>query len=285
MSIMSTLSKSTLVRSSYEGVLEAGFIPRRAFAHFFINDAGLKSQIHLQNYYSFFFPDTLTAATATVWLHDHTGKQIAKKSFEVAPFGQLYLGIEDLLGEDIPMEGMVYVDLKPPRIIRKQMKTLPNVLGAEANTPFWVSYRDANENYMYVHSIESYRGKVFGAIWPLNKVMEIAAPERNEWSSWRLLDVNLLDELQVVVMNHSHIPGETSLRVFDQDNNLIWSIDKTLLPRETCRVEIPEREIANWKADSHISEVRIGLSQVLTSNGKPYVLMRYGGGPLSMHHG
>lgn len=55
MTLMSTLSKNKVIRSSYEGVLEAGYIPRRAFAHFFINDAGLKSQIHLQNYYSFFF--------------------------------------------------------------------------------------------------------------------------------------------------------------------------------------------------------------------------------------
>lgn len=285
MSIMSTLSQSKVVRASYESVLEAGFIPRRAFAHFFINDAGIKSQIHLQNYYSFFFPDTLTSATATVWLHDRFGKQIAKKSFDVAPFGQLYLGIEDILGEDIPMEGMVYVDLKPPRVIRKQMKTLPNVLGAEANTPFWVSYRDTNENYMYVHSIESYRGKVFGAVWPLSTLMAKAQPQRSEWSSWRLLDVNLLDELQVVVMNHSHLPGTTTLRVFDQDNSQIWSTELVLQPREANRIQIPEEVIASWKSLDNVSEVRIGLSQVMTSNGKPYVLMRYGGGPLSMHHG
>jgi hypothetical protein len=282
---MSTLAKNPLIRSSYEGVLGAGFIPRRAFAHFFINDSGLKSQIHLQNYYSFFFPDSLTAATATVWLHDHSGKQIAKKSFEVAPFGQLYLGIEDILGKDIPMEGMVYVDLKPPRIIRKQMKTLPNLLGVEANTPFWVSFRDENENYMYVHSIESYRGKVFGAMWPLNKVMEKAPPQRDEWSSWRLLDVNLLDEFQIVVMNHSRVQGNTTLKVFDQGNNVVWSKEIKLEPRESNRVRIPSEEISRWKELRDVSEVRIGLTALMTSNGKPYVMMRYGGGPLSLHHG
>jgi hypothetical protein len=31
--------------------------------------------------------------------------------------------------------------------------------------------------------------------------------------------------------------------------------------------------------------VRIGLDPLLTTNGKPYVIMRYGGGPLSLHHG
>jgi hypothetical protein len=30
---------------------------------------------------------------------------------------------------------------------------------------------------------------------------------------------------------------------------------------------------------------RIGMDPLLTGNGKPYVLMRYGGGPLSLHHG
>ena len=28
-----------------------------------------------------------------------------------------------------------------------------------------------------------------------------------------------------------------------------------------------------------------GMDPLLTGNGKPYVLMRYGGGPLSLHHG
>lgn len=285
MSIVTSLAKNKVIRFSYESVLEAGFIPRRAFAHFFINDAGLRSQIHLQNYYSFFFPETLTPATATVWLHDHSGNLLSKKSFDVPPFGQLYLGIEDLLGADIPMEGMVFVDLKPPRVIRKQMKTLPNVLGAEANTPFWVSYRDDKENYMYVHSIESYRGKVFGAIWPVKTMLAHSKPLRTEWSSWRLLDLQLLDELQVIVMNHSHLQGQTSLRVFDQDNNEIWSKSLELNSREARREEIPLSVIEEWKSTTTISEVRIGLSQLLTSNGKPYVMMRYGGGPLSMHHG
>ena len=31
--------------------------------------------------------------------------------------------------------------------------------------------------------------------------------------------------------------------------------------------------------------LRIGLDPLLTANGKPYVLMRYGDGPLSIHHG
>jgi len=279
------LSNNTMVRSGYEKVLEAGFIPRRPFAHFFMNTEGIKSRIHLQNYYSMFFPDTLVDAEATVWLHDLAGNLIVKKSFTVKPFGQLYLDMEDIAGYDLQSEGMVYVDLKPPAAIRKQLKTIPNLLGMESNTPFWVSYRDVNDNYMYVHSIETYKGKVFGAIWPLNKLMERAAPDRPAWESWRVLDVQLLDELQIVAMNHSLVPGESTLNVIGDNGKVLWSENFSLNQRQTIRLSVPSEKIAEWKKNNTTTTIRVGLDPVFSGNGKPYVLMRYGGGPLSMHHG
>lgn len=285
MSALSTLAKNPVAQRGYTTVLESGFIPRRAFAHYFMNTAGLRSRVHLQNYYSLFFPDELTPVTARVWLCNPEGKVVAKKTFEIAPFGQLYLEIEDIAGFDMEVEGMVIVDVLPPKSVRSKLKTIPNIRELTIQTPYWVSYRDADDNYMYVHSIESYRGKVFGAMWPLTHMLARAATARNAWESWRLLDVNLLDELQIVVINHAHAPGETVVSVISEKGEVLWTEKIHLSTRQSRRVIVPEELILKLKKEGIHDTVRVALDPVLSDNGKPYVLMRYSGGPLSMHHG
>ena len=283
--MLSTLSKSTAVQRAYGKVLSSGFVPRRAFAHYFMNTDGIRSRVHLQNFYSTFFPQTLTAATAHVWLYEQNGKLLAKKDFSVPAFGQLYLEAKDIVGHDIDMEGMIYIDLEPPAVIRKQLKSIPSLQQLTVQTPFWVSYRDQNDNYMYVHSIESYRGKVFGAVWPLSRMMATAAPERHAWQSWRLLDIALLDELQIVVMNHSLTPGTTNVGLIGESGERVWSQDVTLETRQTRRIIVPDDLIEQWKVAQRPATVRVALDPLFTGNGKPYVIMRYGGGPWSLHHG
>jgi hypothetical protein len=285
MSVLETLSKNSVVRGAYDRVLSAGFVPRRAFAHYFMNTDGITSRAHLQNFYSTFFPMNLTEATAHVTLCGKDGSVIARKDFVVPPYGQLYIEVTDIVGHDLDMEGMIYIDFEPPAVIRKQLKTIPALQQLTVQTPFWVSYRDQNDNYMYVHSIESYRGKVWGAVWPLTQMMAKVAPERAAWKSWRLLDVALLDELQVVVMNHSHKPGTSTVSVVSDHGETLWSEQVTLATRESRRLVVPEATIAEWKARENPGNVRIAVDPLFTGNGKPYVIMRYGGGPWSLHHG
>ncbi len=285
MSLLSSLAKNPLAQRGYNGILESGFIPRRAFAHYFMNTAGLRSRVHLQNYYSMFFPDELTPVTARVWLCNSDGKIVAHKSFEMPAFGQLYLEIEDIAGYDMDVEGMVMVDVLPPKAVKSKLKTIPNLSALNIQTPFWVSYRDSADNYMYVHSIESYRGKIFGAMWPINQMLAHAPQARAPWESWRLLDVNLLDELMVVVMNHAAAPGDTVVKVISEKGDELWRQDVHLTTRQSRRVIVPAEMIAQWKKDGVYETVRVALDPILSDNGKPYVLMRYAGGPLSMHHG
>jgi hypothetical protein len=282
---ISSISQIPLAKKTYTKILEYGFVPRRPFAHYFMNTDGIRSRIHLQNYYSIFFPDTLVEAEATIWLHDMSGKLISTTKKKLKPFGQIYLELNDLLSDEGETEGMVYVDLKPPSEIRELLKNIPRIIQNESSTPFWVSYHDENENYMYVHSIESYRAKVFGAIWPVRKLMERAVPNRPAWQSWRLLDVQLLDELQIIVMNHSHLPGVSSAKLLDENSEVVWNEEFHLEPRAAKRIKIPSELISRWKGEGNFSLVRIGVDPLFTSNGKPYVLLKYGGGPQSIHHG
>lgn len=285
MTVLETLANNGVARAAYDRVLGSGRIPRYAYAHFFMNTAGIRSRVHLQNYFSTFFPLTPTEATARVWLFDMDGRAIARKDFTVPPFGQLYIEIEDIVGHDLDSEGMIYIDFQPPAVIRKQLKTIPDLRKLTVGTPYWVSYHDEHDNYMYVHSIEQYRGKVFGAIWPVSQLMSRARPIRHPWRSWRLLDVALLEELQIVAMNHARVPGTTTVSFLSGDGELLWSEVVPLESRQSRRVVVPQAEIERWKSRDPSGTVRIGLDPVLSSNGKPYVIMRYGGGPLSLHHG
>lgn len=265
--------------------LKQGYVPRYAFAHYFLDTEGIRSRLHIQNYYSLFFPDVPREAQATVWLHSSSGRLLAKKEFSIPPFGQLYLELEDLLGERIENEGMVYVDLAPPRDIKPLLGMLPRVDELVSQTPFWVSYRDSSQNYMYVHSIETFKGRVFGAIWPLNWFLSKSAFEAEPWKSWRLLDLQLLEELQIVVMNHGNNPGRGTVQIFDDHATVIWKHEFSLTTRQVQRVVLPHEIIEEWRSTGITQHIRIGVDPLLTPNGKPYVLMRYGQGPKSIHHG
>lgn len=266
-------------------MLEKGYIPRYAFAHYFLDTQGIRSRVHIQNYYSLFFPDLPRAAKATVWLHSSSGRLLAKKRFLVPPFGQLYLELEDLIGKRIENEGMIYVDLKPPRVIRPLVGKLPKIEDLVAQTPFWVSYRDEAENYMYVHSIETFKGRVFGAAWPINWLLSNSKFEPVAWKSWRLLDLELLEELEIVVMNHGNKTGSGSVQIFDDNSLEIWKSEFSLVPRQSKRVLLPQEKIKEWRENRRTQNIRVGVNPLLTPNGKPYVLMRYGKGPKSIHHG
>lgn len=284
-SIIRGAKKSKLLQHLRSVSLERGYVPRHAFAHYFLDTEGIRSRLHIQNYYSLFFPDVPREAKATVWLHSSNGRLLAKKKFSIPPFGQLYLELEDILGHRIENEGMVYVDLAPPREIKPLLGLLPRVDELVSQTPFWVSYRDISQNYMYVHSIETFKGKVFGAIWPLSWMLSKTHFQTEPWKSWRLLDLQLLEELQIVVMNHGNSPGSGAVQIFDDCANEIWKYEFSLSTRQVERVVLPREKIEEWRSARTTENIRVGVDPLLTPNGKPYVLMSYGKGPKSIHHG
>jgi hypothetical protein len=262
-----------------------GFVPRQAYAHYFISNETISSTIHLHNFHSIFFPDIHESSTARIWLHNSSGKLVAKKIIEIPYLGQIYLTASDLVRDEIKSEGMVYVDLRPSRAVRKKISAMENLDDMRSQTPFWVSYQDSKGNYMYVHSIELFRGRNFGLPWPLNRAQGNNNDEKINWKSWRLLDVDLLDELEIVVMNHQARGGDCSIVILDDFDEVVWRRNLTLTPRECLRIPVPQHLLFEWRQDIKIKNVRVGIEGLLTPNGKPYVIMRYGGGPQSLHHG
>ena len=264
----------------------AGKAPRRAYEHYFIESEGLHSRIHLQNFWSTFWPQCDVPATAHIKVFAADGTKIGDVDRTIPPFGSMFLETRDLLRElesDAP-EGTVAIDLEPPKAVRQEFGELPKPAEVEIKTPYWMAYYDASENYMYVHSIETLGGEVYGAPKPLAWALGRNVSEGGGWRSWRLLDVDGLSSAQIVVINHSPQPRSTTVGMYSEtDGQPLWQERFDFAPRQLRRVRVPEDELSSWAGRAE--HARVGLDPLLTANGKPYVLLRYGHGALSLHHG
>jgi hypothetical protein len=261
-------------------------VPRRAYAHYYIEDEGIHSRIHIQNFWSTFWPQFEASATARIQVRDASGRELGTVEREIPRFGSAFIEIRDLLNElgATATEGTVAADLEPSDEVKSSLGDIPNPLQAEVNTPYWMAYYDAAENYMYVHSIDKLGGAVFGTTKPIEWMLMRQRDEGEPWRSWRLLELDRLAEIQVVAINHSPRPGRTVVGVYASDDDApLFQRELELAPRQLARVRVPASEMARAERPGTLG--RIGFDPLLTGNGKPYVLLRYGSGPLSIHHG
>jgi hypothetical protein len=264
----------------------SGRIPRRAYAHYFIEDDGLHSRIHIQNFWSTFWPQVEAPAEARIQVRDASGRELGVLRRRLPRFGSAFIELRDLLAElgvGVP-EGTVAIDLDPPDEVVRALSDIPNPLHAEINTPYWMAYYDASENYMYVHSIEKLGGAVFGTTKPMEWLLTRSSDSGERWRSWRLLELDRLSEVQIVAINHSTSSGSTTVGVYaSEDDAPLYERKVELGPRELARVRVAASDLPLAGREGILG--RIGVDPLLTGNGKPYVLLRYGSGPLSLHHG
>jgi hypothetical protein len=268
----------------------SGRPPRRAYTHYFIESEGLHSRIHLQNFYSTFWPQVHEPAVAHIQVFNDRGRSQGSCRRVIPPFGSLFLELADLLAElgSEALEGSVAIDLEPAAAVRAQFHDLPDADQLEVKTPFWMAYYDGNENFMYVHSIDTLGGEIFGAPGLLRWAMtRQSVPSGERWRSWRLLEASRLSDLQIVCMNMSLETRSTVVGVYSADDSVTFYREShELAPRAIRRVRVPHEEIGEWpRRHPGVEHVRIGLDPLLTPNGKPYVIMRYADGPPSLHHG
>lgn len=272
-------------------LIARGHVPRYAYRHYYIEDEGLHTRIHMQNFYSTMWPHLDESVRVRVEAFDAGGKSLGHRYHALPPFGGLFLEVRELLdsvGATSP-EGTVLLDAEPPSSVLADLTSfpLPDQWELLMGTPFWMAYYDVDENYMYVHSISPEMGMFYGVPRPIGKMlMEGAEEQKGSWRAGRLLDAAGLATLQIVLVNHSRGTRTSTVGLYDaDDNSAVWSATATLAPHEVERVRVPEAELESFRARKPAGRFRVGVDPLPTSNGKPYLLMRYGDGPLSLHHG
>ena len=284
--------KEKVATTARARAVKSGLVPRRAYQHYFIEDEGLHSRIHLQNFWSTFWPQFDDPATAHVEVIGADGKSLGHVSRSIPRFGSMFLEMRDVLSEvgaRAPRRAPSPSTWSPPPSVVGELHDIPKPLQAEINTPYWMAYYDDDQNYMYVHSIDKFDGAVFGTSKPVESILKMSRSEAGgQWRSWRLLEVERLGELQIVAINHSPSPGQSKVGFYATgDDRPLWERELEFGPRQLHRVSVSGDEIRAALDDGSgaLGTGRIGMDPLLTGNGKPYVLMRYGGGPLSLHHG
>ena len=272
-------------------MIKSGRIPRLAFQHYFIEGSGLHSRVHLQNFYSTFWPHIDAPVLAHVDAYDAGGAHLGRKTEAIPHFGSMFLEARDLLAAlgSTASEGSIAIDLVPPPAALKELAAfpIPDPWALLLSSPFWMAYYDDDENYMYVHSIDRFAGSYRGVPGPVSWALgNRFAGEGAAWRAGRLIDISGLNDFQVVITNHG--PEQRSPLVTLRDgptDETLWSATTDLPPHGLRRLHVDLDTLRTAARATGASSFRVGVDPLPTANGKPYVLMRYGDGPLSLHHG
>ncbi|MBJ7596046.1 MAG: hypothetical protein JF886_14540 [Candidatus Dormibacteraeota bacterium] len=262
-----------------------GRLPRRAYAHCFIEEDGVHSRLHLHHFYSMFLPDVTEPVDAHVRVFDAGGRVLGDVSRQLAPFTSLTLPVAGVLAElgSTATLGTVAVDVDPGEAYAKRLvESGPD--GAMTQSPFWMGYYDAGGSVAYVHSIDQYYGEAFGVGRLGSLTFRSRWHRGGPWTSKRLIDAQDLRRVDAYLVNHSPAAGRTTIRwVTHPDSRTVVERTASVPAHGAIRVSVAAGDLV--AAGGAVQKIRLEVDGLLTENGKPYVMVRYGEGPFSLHHG
>ncbi len=262
-----------------------GRLPRRGYEHCFIEEEGVHSRLHLHHFYSMFLPDVNEPVDAHVHVFGADGRRLGTVTRRLQPLTSLVLPMTEVLAElSSPATlGSVAVDVEPSDAYARKLVEL-GPQNAMAQSPFWMGYFDDGGSVAYVHSIDQFYGAVFG----VGRVAGLAYRARwhrsGEWASKRLIETAGLRRADAYLVNHSSSAGQTTIRWrAHPDGATLAERTVTVQPHGAVRVGVTAEDVAS--ASTPVERLRLEVDGLLTQNGKPYVMLRYGDGPFSLHHG
>jgi hypothetical protein len=154
-----------------------------------------------------------------------------------------------------------------------------------AQSPFWMGFFDERGSVAYIHSIDQNYGDVFG----VGRVAGLAYRARwqrgGPWTSKRLIEARALSQLDAFLVNHSPVAGKTTLRwLAHPSGRVVHEQGLKVAGHGVARATLTSADIdrAGGLDDQYL---HLEVDDLLTSNGKPYLMARYGTGPFSLHHG
>jgi hypothetical protein len=273
------------VRLTQRAVNPRGRLPRRGYEHCFIEEEGVHSRLHLHHFYSMFLPDVNEPVDAHVHVFGAGGVRLGVVTRTLQPLTSLVLPMTEVLAELKSTEtlGSVALDVEPSAAYeRKLVEIGPD--NARVQSPFWMGYFDAGGSVAYVHSIDQFYGEVFGVPRAAGFAFRARWHRGGEWSSKRLIDAEGLRRADAYLVNYSSSAGETTIRWRAHPDGAVLSQQTvTVQPHGAVRVSVSGEDVA--KASGPVGQLRLEVDGLLTENGKPYVMLRYGNGPFSLHHG
>jgi hypothetical protein len=262
-----------------------GRLPRRGYEHCFIEEEGVHSRLHLHHFYSMFLPDVNEPVDAHLHVFGADGGRLGVVTRRLQPLTSLVLPMNKVLAElrSPATLGSVAVDVEPSdAYARKLVEIGPQ--NAMVQSPFWMGYYDEAGSVAYVHSIDQFYGTVFGVGRVAGLAYRARSHRSGDWASKRLIDTTGLRRADAYLVNHSSSAGQTTIRWrAHPDGATLAERTVTVQPHGAVRVGVTAADVA--RASTPVERLRLEVDGLLTENGKPYVMLRYGDGPFSLHHG
>ncbi len=251
--------------------------PRLAYTHIFVQDKSMQSMIHVQNPFSFFWPDGNTRAKALVELRDEQGYLLSKLSRQIQPFGTLALAIDDLLYglTEKPYFGSITVDLIPTLKYRRHLRKLTDGIPLIAS-PFWMRFFSSSGGSQgYSHSIDADRATVRGV--PAILARYFTSKDAGfAWESSRSIDLDASSFAQGFVVNSSK---ETKALTISWRN-----LDEQIIIQKCCL--LPSLGVLEISTPRGLAdEVHLVVDPLPTPNAKPYVFVFQESGEFGFTHG
>lgn len=259
-------------------------LPRRGYAHCFIEADGVHSRLHLHHFYSLFLPDLTEPVDAHIHVFSEAGKALGVVTRRLTPFSSLTLPMSEVLSElgTSAALGTVALDIEPGIGYSRRLVEL-GPQSAMAQSPFWMGYYGDDGSVAYIHSIDQHFGTVFG-IGRIGSIAFRAHWHRGgDWASKRLIDAQGLRQADAYLVNHSTAAGRPTVRwLAHPEKTILSEHTETVRAHGAIRVSVTADDLA--RAAGTVDKLRLEVDGLLTSNGKPYVMVRYGNGPFSLHH-
>ncbi|MDQ2959662.1 MAG: hypothetical protein M3R48_01225 [Candidatus Dormibacteraeota bacterium] len=260
-------------------------LPRRGYAHCFIEDRGVHSRLHLHHFYSLFLPDIADPVETTVHVFNAEGRRLGSVRRTLDPFTSLVLRMADVLEELGAMAayGTVAVDVAPSATCWQRLVEVgpPNAI---AQSPFWMGFVDDGGSVAYVHSIDQFYGAVFGVGRVAGVAYRGGWHRGGAWTSKRLIDAHGLVSADAYLVNHSPRAGRTAVRWLSHPEGAVVA-EKTVTVQAHGAARVAAGVAELERAGTAVDRLRLEVDELLTANGKPYVMVRYRDGPFSLHHG
>jgi hypothetical protein len=245
--------------------------------YYWVSDGNLDTVLHLQNYFSAFFPELETSTTGTISMFDQNGVALGITLFAVAHNGSTKFRVSELIGTNgvssCTTFGSLEVKMAIPQPVLDRVKDQHSLYFWDR---FYIAYTNNQGQMCFVHGVDKTHIYHEGATDPVDWY---GPPGDHQWAPELPVDIDDYQKFSVVMLNRTSSPSVVTLTLLDElDESLNWTAE--IPPKGVHRFEL------NKEATHPLTptELRMRIEGMPTKFGRPMVFKEFRNGAFSAMH-
>jgi hypothetical protein len=282
-SLKTKVAKATRLLSE-RGARWLRMSPRIPYIHYWTLRDGAESLVCIHNFFSVLSPDARQSCPVYIRFYDAYGQHLTSTSLGIEFMGSRMVDVRGVLGRLVgapgsSFEGSLEVDMAPPRDFAPTGEKVVALRPSSAY--FYMIYRSTSGMLTTVHCIE--RGSTLrGVPAPMGRLLGMRTRDPvGSWRSKRAICADNLREIRAVAINHAGGPRRLHLALRrGAEGSIVTELEGTIPPRGLLILEYQAGDGSRGSDDYLLCSEALA-----TPNAKPYVWVRYGTSPMTVHHG